>query len=262
MSLKAVVKNINEVPEQLRDYYQKIETKGGNEEKYLLTVEAVDGYSLEDVSALKSSFGKERTAREKLEKELQKFNDVDPIKAREALQKVKELAELDPVKEADKLANAKFEAVKTQLLEKHTAEKNALADQNAQLQQVISGLLIDSEAKSALSEAKGSIELLLPHVKSHTRVKQNDGKFVVEVFDADGNARIADAKGSPMTIRDLVTEMKQSDTFARAFEGSGQTGTGKEKNSFVSGSYRPQGNLSGSQEDRLAAIRAQFPDLQ
>jgi hypothetical protein len=35
-----------------------------------------------------------------------------------------------------------------------------------------------------------------------------------------------DGKGNPMTIRDLVKEMRASEIFGRAFNGSGQSGSG------------------------------------
>ena len=51
-------------------------------------------------------------------------------------------------------------------------------------------------------------------------MRQNDaGQFVVEVIDGDGNQRI-DAQGNPMTIPQLVDEMRASETFSRAFEAS------------------------------------------
>jgi len=229
MALKAIIDTIDSLPDVLREHYQPGE--GANEGKFVLGVEAVGGLALEDVSGLKSALGKERTTREALEKSVVKFKDIDPDKAREALAKLEELGNLDPAKEADKLANTKFEAAKAQLLEKHGGEVQARDERIGQLTKTVEGLLIDAAATSAIAEAKGSIDLLLPHVKAQTRVKETDGKFSVEVIDRDGNGRIANGKGDHMTIQDLVAEMRQSDTFARAFDGTGHSGSGKQPNS-------------------------------
>jgi hypothetical protein len=46
------------------------------------------------------------------------------------------------------------------------------------------------------------------------------------VVDGKGNPRIGDAQGNPMTIKQLVDELKQDPDFARNFEGSGSSGGG------------------------------------
>jgi hypothetical protein len=86
--------------------------------------------------------------------------------------------------------------------------------------------LVDNEATLALAEAKGSVALLLPHVKQFTRVIEENGVYVVRVIDKDGDPR-GNHSGGFMTIKDLVAEMKSSDVFGRAFEASGNTGGGK-----------------------------------
>lgn len=220
MALKAVVETIDSVPEAVRNLYK--ETDG----KFILDVESVEGYALEDISGLKSTLGKELTLRKRLEKDVLKFKDIDPDKAREALAKLEEIGNLDPTKEADRIANERLEVAKRQLLEKHTGEISARDSKIGSLTKTIEGLLIDQAATAALAEAKGSVELLLPHVQRHTRVREQDGRHIVEVVDKDGNARIGNAKGDPMTISDLVQEMRKSEAFGRAFEGLGQSGGG------------------------------------
>jgi len=98
-------------------------------------------------------------------------------------------------------------------------------------------------------------------VRAHTRVKEVDGKFTVEVVDKDGNAKIADSKGTPMDIAGLVAEMKESEAFGRAFEGSGQSGSGKQPGPGGGGTPPQRGNFGGTREERAAAIAAKFPEL-
>lgn len=257
MALKAILDKIEDAPESLRDHYTAGTAESGTEGKFVLAVEPVGGFALEDVNGLKTALGKERSTRERLERDVVKFKDIDPDKARDALAKLEELGNLDPAKEADKIANTKFEAAKSQLLEKHTGELKTRDERIGFLTQTVESLLVDAAATGALAEAKGSVELLLPHVRAHTRVKESDGRFVVEVVDGDGNAKIADAKGTPMDIKALVAEMKASDTFGRAFEGSGQSGSGKDHGSGGGGG-NSKGNFGGSRTERADAIASKF----
>src|SRR5690606_7438402 len=88
-------------------------------------------------------------------------------------------------------------------------------------------LLIDAEATSALAEAKGSVDLLLPHIRNAARVvEREDGSFGVEIASKEGGPRV-NGSGQNMTIKELVQEMRQSEVFGRAFDASGQSGTGK-----------------------------------
>jgi hypothetical protein len=257
MALKAILDSIDDLNDGVKEHY-----KARDDGKFVLSVEAIDGLALEDVSGLKTALGKERTTRENLERQVVKFKDLDPEKAREALAKLAEFENIDPTKEADKIANTKFEAAKRQLLEKHAAELQTIKDREGHLTRTVEGLMVDQVATAALAEAKGSVELLLPHVQRHTRVKEIDGKFKVEVVDAEGNARIANGKADPMTIKDLVAEMKASETFGRAFDASGQTGSGMHPGgNGAGGAGRQKGNFGGSKEERVAALKAKFPGL-
>lgn len=261
MALKAIVDKLDDVNEALRGEYREGTADEGLEGRFVLAVEGSAGYALENVEGLKSALSKERGKREQLERDVVKYKDLDPDKARAALTELEELRAIDPTKEADKIANTKFEAAKTQLLEKHTGEVKGLNDRIGYLSSTVESLMVDQVATAALAEAKGSVDLLLPHVQRHTRVKEVDGRFMVEVVDAEGNARIADAKGSPMGIKDLVAEMKSSETFGRAFEASGQQGSGKQQGQGGQGFQAKRGDMGGSKEDRIAALQSKFPDL-
>jgi hypothetical protein len=72
--------------------------------------------------------------------------------------------------------------------------------------------------------------LLLPHVQRLTRVVEQDGEYAVQIVDAKGDPRI-NAKGEPLTISDLIKEMKADvNIYGRAFEGSGLSGSGTRPN--------------------------------
>lgn len=86
--------------------------------------------------------------------------------------------------------------------------------------------MIGDVAVREIAEAKGAVDLLMPHIRNKCRVVQeDDGKFVVRVFDDEGSAR-SDGAGGWMSVKGLVTEMKVSAMFGRAFDSEAPGGTG------------------------------------
>lgn len=111
--------------------------------------------------------------------------------------------------------------------------------------------LVDQSATEALAESKGSVQLLLPHVKAHTKVVQDGDDYVVRVVDAQGDFR-SDGKGGFMSVKDLVAEMKTQETFGRAFESESSGGTGARPGSMQQrGTHRTDEPKSST--DKIAA---------
>lgn len=249
MAIKAILDAIDEAPEALRDHYAE------RDGKFYLSVDPVGGYALEDVSGLKSALSKERGRAEKAEGSISKFKDLDPDSVRASLAKLAELEGIDPTKEADKIAQTKVDAAIKQLTGRH---ETALGERDSRigfLQGAVSNMMVDAAATAALAEAKGSVDLLLPHVKSAARVNEVDGRFVVEVQDRDGNV-LLDNKGSPITIKDYVAELRKSDTFARAFDGEGQSGSGSPPGG--GGGAPPKGDVGGTRADRAKHFASKY----
>lgn len=254
MALKALLDNLDGLNEAIQAEYTK--TDDG---KFRLNVEPVGGMALENVEGLKSTLGKVKRERDDFKSKVANFGDLDPDKARDALVKVEELSAIDPEKEADKLANKKVEAMKTQLAEKHAAELKTSIDKNDSLTHQLEGVMIDQAATKSIADRKGSIDLLLPHVRSQARLKtRDDGAFFVEVIDDHGNPRIGDSNGNAMTIDQLVESMSQSDAFARAFDGSGASGGGAASNS---GSTANRGGAKTIRFDDQEAMSANIEDI-
>jgi len=210
MPLKAMVDDLEDVPEALHEFYTKQE-----DGTYRLDADGV-----EDVSGLKSALTKERRDRKKFEGELKKFGGVDLEKYEELLAQQEEQARKKAKGEGD------WEAREKQLLDKHQAELQKRETRIKVLTEALEGHVIDAEATRAIVEAKGSPELLLPHVKRYARAVEQDGQFVPRVFDPAGTERIGDGAGSPMTLKQLVDEMRGKEAYARAFDGTGSSGTG------------------------------------
>ena len=222
MALQAIIKD--ETYSGLSDDLKK-EYKKQQDGTYLLDVTPVGDFALENVRGLKSALASERSQREAAETKIKGFEGLDVDKAREALRKVEDMANWKP---EDKVKE-QIEAIKTQLTEKHKAELDKKDQQNQNLVKQLEKVMIDAEAVKAIAELKGSAPLLLPHVRGMTRMRAaDDGHFLVEVVGTDGNARISPATNStsPMTIAELIKELKTQDTFAPAFDGSGASGSG------------------------------------
>ncbi len=251
MAIKAILEKLDDAPEALREHYTE---KDG---KFVLGVEPVGGYALEDVTGLKSALGAERTQREKFERDVIRFKDIDPDKARTALAELEELKKLDPTAEADKIANTKFEGAKAQLLEKHAADLGVRDERIGHLSKTVDVLVREQRATAEIAEAKGSIDLLMPIVLAQTRTVEKDGRFVTEVIDDKGNVRIGDSNGNPMTMKELVAELRASEKFGRAFEGDGHSGSGKEADSGHGGVVT-LGSMGGTAEERRAAIAKKY----
>lgn len=282
MALKAIIETLDDVPDPFREHYVE-RTDDQGKKSYILGVDAVGGYSLDDVSGLKTALGAERGVTEKMRQELARFgsawdkdkktwtHSLDPEKAREAIARLEEIGSFDPEKEADKIAKARVDAATQQLVQKHGEEIKAKEARERALVNTVDELLRQQKATAALAEAGGSVELLLPHVLKYTRTVEGDGgKFRVEVIDGDGNVRIADASGTPMDIGGLVKEMRDSSTFGRAFDGEGASGSGKQPDNADKGGASPKGaplgaqkftgdaRFGGTPEERRAAISKKF----
>jgi hypothetical protein len=91
------------------------------------------------------------------------------------------------------------------------------------------GHLVTSAATSALAAA-GSIDtdLAMPHLARQVQVQEEDGKFNVHVVDAQGDTRYSGSTGAPMTITELVAEMKGTDKFKPLFKSEAPKGGGKQ----------------------------------
>lgn len=216
--LKAVV---DEAPQGLEEHYTK-----RDDGKFQLSVEAVDGVSLENVGGLKSALSKERASREAFERKLKVFGDLDPDAARSALEELEELRKIDPSKEADRLAQEKTAAALKKVADKHSAEIKTRDDAVARMNATVDSLIRRQQATAAIAAARGSVDLLLPHILSKTRTVEKDGEFSVVVVGDDGNV-VVDSSGKNVTITQLVDEMRQNEIYGRAFDASGNSGSGK-----------------------------------
>jgi hypothetical protein len=133
-------------------------------------------------------------------------------------------------KETRDTENAKkrgdWDALQGQMVEKHTAELRQRDERITALLGQVEARTVDAELTKAIAEAKGVPGLLLPALKPLVRLVEKDGIFTAQVVTETGTPRVADGKGTPFTVTDLVAEFKANELYGRAFEPSGAGGGG------------------------------------
>ena len=217
------------LPEGIRGFYEE---KDGS---YVLNVDGI-----EDTAGLKSALEKERKTAKELDKLVRQFQGLG-----KSPEEIAELVKSQEDAEKAKLEQkGEWEKLKAQLLESHKKELATRDEAVQEMKGTLESYLVDAAATEAIAAAKGIPQLLLPHVKSAVKVIEEDGKYQVRVVGPDGSPRM-NAKGEFLGIKDFVSEMRESEVFSRAFEGTGTTGSGTPANR---GQTRP-GSFILSRED-------------
>ena len=219
--LEAIKENLEGLSEEEKKHYVE------RDNRFYLEVEPVGGTALEDVTGLKTTIGKLRTNESKLQKDLtvmqEKYEDIDPEEARNAIKKFDEVKNWD----GDKKIEEAVEASKRELIKRHDKVKTGLEEELADAQTQLTDAIVDTKIVEALQKEEGNVELLIPHVKKHVRmVKNSAGKWYPEVMNDDGDPKVGDTDGTPMTIQQYIQEMKTQKTFAAGFPGANSTGSG------------------------------------
>ena len=241
MALPAKLTTLEGVDEVVAKEYKKVG------EEFVLQVDKVGGLGLEDVSGLKSATESLRSEKKILEKEIrtvektlaehrEKFADLDPQTAKDAIEKLKTVSEWDgdkKIAEAVKLAVAEADAKSKErtdaLLAKHNETVATLTTSFDGSQSQLRTALVTSRIVEAIAANGGDSVLLMPHVEKQVdMIKADDGKWHSQVLNKDGKPRIGDAStNADMTINELILEMKANPTYAPCFDGVGSTGSGK-----------------------------------
>ncbi|MBY0431950.1 MAG: hypothetical protein K2Q10_12185 [Rhodospirillales bacterium] len=148
------------------------------------------------------------------------------------------LAAQDAADQRNAEAKGEWDKLKNQLLTRHQAELAARDAELTRLSEALRQHLITACASQAIAAAKGVPELLLPLIEKSARVVlDEDDYFVVRVVDAQETPRL-NSDGSFMNVADLVAELRRSEVYGRAFDGTGISGSGSPANAAQSGAQR------------------------
>lgn len=257
MALKAILETIEGLAEDIVAHYKEKTIDGVK--KFYLDVTGVDGLALEDVTALKTTITTLRKSEKTLRKDVDtgedalrkheaKFEGVDPKAAKEAIGKMEEMANWngdEKIADASKVATEKAEAAAQVRIDKIAADNNEkvtgldakLKSSQAQLHEAI----VETKIRQAIGDLEGNAGLLYPHVLAQVKMVESDnGKFAPQVLNAAGDQRYKDeVAGTFMNINDLVTEMRDNETYAPCFKGTGSSGAGKRGSGDGDGNKKP-----------------------
>lgn len=212
------VQGLDSVPETFRSLYEE------REGKYVLN--DVLKRKVLDNTGLKTALENERKASSTYKKQAKALEELG--KTPEEIKEILDRATQQELADAEK--KGEWEKLRQQMVDKHTKQLDLVEGEKKALRQTLEKYLVEAEASRLLAEAKGNATVLLPHVKNQTRVVEKDGEYLVLVVDAKGDPRV-DVNGNYLTIKDLVNEMRSSDVFGCAFQGTGATGSGTLPNS-------------------------------
>lgn len=275
MSLKAIVDSIEGLHEEIVAHYKEVKGRDGSK-KFHLDVTEVDGFALEDVTALKTTVKTLRTSEKTLRKEVEtgenalrkheaKFEGIDPKAAKDALGKIVDIENWDgetkvaeAVKVAKETATADAQTRIDKLVTEHNEKVKGLNTELITSTDQLHAAIVTSKIVEAISKEEGNVDLLMPHVERQVKMtKEDSGKFVPYVVDIKGERRDKDiAANTFMEISDLVAEMKDSSTYAACFKGTGSSGTGQHGNDG-SGNKKPVNkdkNVKHIKHDDAAAV--------
>jgi hypothetical protein len=232
MALKAKLAKLDGLDETIKAMYR------ADGDHFILDVEPVDGFKLEDVGALTNALGRQKSEITELKDKVAKFGDLDPVTAKQAMDKLKELGTLDPAELAK-------ERVKTALAQQQEQFNTQLSAKDAEISGMtkqLEAVLIDQAATAALAAKGGNIKLLLPHVKASARMVKTDKGFAVQVIGDDGHPRITATRNgtADMTLDQLVEEMSANEVFAAGFTSKANPGGGTRVNGNPSTTGNPK----------------------
>jgi len=267
MSLKArlTADEFESLSDEVKKHYVK-----GDGDVYQLSVDAVGGLQLADVGKLQKALSAERTKVKDLGTQLQPYRDpesgdlIDAEAARDAMSRIAEIGDDATVDEKvqqtlavkEKQLQDKFKGEQTQLVKKYEDAQKSLDEQNKQLLTQLQQSLVDQAAVKAIADAQGSVELLLPIVRTSARMVKDDstGQFTVRIVDDQGTERLSQKAGTgtePMQIAEFVERLREDERYGRAFNADGTSGSGA--------SGESAGSKPSSRAHTLSYVDAQDP---
>lgn len=236
MSLKAIT-NKEEYDGLSTDVQTHYTQNADNVDVFQLNVTPVEGIELAPVTNLRSALQKERSSADNFKKALGLFDGITAEQARTAILELEVLKAdggtdktRDEIRvELDASYSKKFDVDKETLTKKYTTDIESKDNTIGTLTRQLEKHLIENSAISAITEAEGSTDLLLPLIAQKAKVVTLDnGNLGIRILGDDGIERLSPKAGStdPMSIVELVEELRADSKFGRAFKASGTSGSG------------------------------------
>jgi len=205
--LKSLLDTLDEVDEAVKPHYKQLENG-----KW--------GLDTDEAAQMMAKLAKEKATRKSLEAKLDSLSGLDV----EEYARLKEEAAKRETEEAEKAKD--WDRAKKQIAATHAAEKKALEARLEAVMQERQESFVASEIAREVAAAKGIPDILEPVISRQVKALEQDGRLQLAVLGKDGSPRVKDGAGNPFTVADLVAELKGSETFSVAFQGSGASGSG------------------------------------
>ena len=236
MALKAIAdkSEFDSLSEDVKSHYSP---DTSNPDVFRLSITPVDGVELVNANGLKTALQKERSQVSSLKSSLSSFDGLNAEEARTAMSELELLRKegngnqtRDEIRaELDAVYVTKFAADRDSLTKKFSSDIDAKDLRINSLSGQLERQLIDGEAIKAITEAGGSVPLLIRELRAVSKaIVLENGNTVTRIFDDNGQERMSPKAGSsdPMTYTEYVAELRGNKSFAGAFKADGKSGSG------------------------------------
>lgn len=204
MAIKAVLENLDGVPDHLKGEYEPGE--GG---KFFLKVEGMDDHV--EVGGLRRAKEREHADRVRAEAERAELKKKLDAAQEDADNRLRGMLPKENVEALDKSWQVKL-----------TTKEQEWGTERAKLHNSIQRLLVDDKARAiaaAVALSTKEVPLLLPHIKARLAVEMGADGAATRILDKDG-------KPSALTMDDLQKEIIADPMFSAVVLGSKATGSG------------------------------------
>lgn len=252
------VETLDTVPEQFRPFYAQDDASS----KFVLRrADPVVKGAVEAISGIHKALGNERKLTQTLKGKVVDLSALaefgaTPEEIRQGI--ATRISELE-ARLADPKAKVNIEAIKADLARAYEQEKQALAGSNSALAAQLDRLLVDNAARQALAGLTDDPDLVMPHIQPHVSVVDEDGERRVYIVNERKEVRYNPATQLPMTVGDLVAEMKGTAKYARLFNSQAPAGMPRPQGASRP-SQAPAAELSATDKiaSGLSALRRQM----
>jgi len=216
------VATLDDVPEQFKGMYAENEDKSFSVNPLLSgAVEAITGLS----GSLIASRA-EAKANKEAKVDLSPLSDYGTTPGEIKTAMAAKVAELEGQIKLGSEAKVNIDKVRSDLAEGYAKQTKAQQAKEEALTGQLYKMLVTNEATTAITEQKGVAKLVMPFIESQVRVVDEDGRHTVKVVDDVGDVRYSSVTGSPMSIKELVGELKADEAYGRLFESEAKPGGG------------------------------------
>lgn len=210
----------------------------------------LDRIVADQLSGLKAKADELLSETKRAKQQLKDFEGFNPAE----FKKLKEAA--DQAERDRATAAGDFKALEQQLVSKYESSLKAADTEKADMQRAMESHLIDAAAANELARHSDTPRLLMPHVRAMMKVVKEEGQFVSRIVDpATGTVRIGKGQGTtPMTLSELIDEMRSNPEYAPAFRGTGSSGGGASKSVASGGGGGSKTIAAGDQQAFMANL--------